>query len=338
MPIILFKDYVQTLDYIGSKKSLYDHLCLVCYKNIPDLKNKSFLDAFAGTGIVGFHMLNVVNKVIANDLEYYSFVINSALLKCPYTDKLETLIQKCNHVPGVSGLIHKNYTEESNRLFFTRENAKKCDGIRLFISSLLSSNEININEFNFLLASLLVSMDKVSNTSCVYGAFLKKFKKSSLKELVILPIHRKKNITEHNEVFNKRAEDLELNVDIMYLDPPYNQRQYSTNYFVLNYIAKYEDVDLRGKTGLIPNCNKSNFCIKKEVENAFEKLLTSIRSRYILLSYNNEGLLDTDTLLRLLEKKGKVMLYKIDYNKFKSNQNVDINKVQEYIWFIDTEG
>jgi adenine-specific DNA-methyltransferase len=183
-------------------------------------------------------------------------------------------------------------------------------------------------------------MDKVANTSCVYGAYLKEYKKSSLKEIIITPIHKKTNVNSlENLVFNITAEELsktDIYHDIVYMDPPYNQRQYSANYCPLNYIAYYSSsITLKGKTGTIDGYNKSNFCSKVRVYDSFKTILDNIKCKYIFISYNNEGLLGYDQLVELLSSYGEVKLYKIPYKKFKAQKNVSGDTVFEYLWFIN---
>jgi adenine-specific DNA-methyltransferase len=333
---------MNTLNYIGCKHTLLEKLTEIIEKNIPDTREKSFLDLFAGTGIVGFNMRNKFKTVSANDLEVYSYIINSALLKASYSPRMQSLIDDCNEVSPVEGLIYTNYSPNENceRMFFTSENAQKCDAIRSYIDTQFEQKNITENERVFLIASLLVSMDKVANTASVYGSYLKEYKKTALKPLVLTPIHKNENAnTSLNRVYNQKAEDLvnaEDNTfwDVIYLDPPYNQRQYAANYAPLNYIAQYTNLTLKGKTGLIEDYNKSEFCSKTKVKSAFEKLIKNSKCSYLLLSYNNEGLLDIETLKTILREKGNVKLHKIEYKKFKSFKG-DNTKVEEYFWVID---
>ena len=333
---------MNSLNYIGSKKSLIDNIIEVCETNIKpkELKEAVFGDLFAGTGIVGFNFNGLCKQVISNDLEYFSFVINRGLLKCNYSSKLESIIEELNSLSGVKGLVYKNFSQHKKceRMFFTPDNAMKCDAIRQRIEKLFDKDKINNNEYYFLLASLIVSVDKVANTSCVYGAYLKTYKKSALKEFVVEPIHKNKKL-KRNKVYNKDINELvkTTKFDIVYLDPPYNQRQYGGNYSPLNYIAKYEDVELTGKTGLMKNYNKSEFCSKAKVKNAFKELIDNIDSKHIILSYNNEGLLDVDEMKEILLKRGNVTLHRIKYKKFKAQKiDDDVKYVYEYLWFVDT--
>ena len=330
---------MNTLNYIGCKNKLFDKIFSIFEENIPDLKNKSFSDLFMGTGIVSYNMLGKCKSVLSNDLETYSFIIGNALLKCNYSIKLKNIINECNNLSEVDGLIYKYYSpnKDCERMFFTNSNAKKADAIRIYIQELLDNNSISISEFYFLLASLIVSVDKVANTTCVYGAYLKKFKQSSLKPLILDPIHKSEDLnTENNSVYQEFAENLEYKSDITYLDPPYNQRSYSSNYFVLNFIAKYDkNIIPKGKTGLFDK-NRSDFSSKLKVKKAFSNLINNIKSSYILLSYNNEGLLTENEIKNILSKKGFVKLYKIEYKKFKAQKKIDGEYVYEYLWFVDT--
>lgn len=332
-----------SLNYIGSKKTLKNTIFKVCKDNINNIFEYSFADLFAGTGIVGFNINiteNFCKNVLSNDLEYYSYIINCALLKSIYSEKINKIIEDLNKITDLKeGLIYKNFSNHQNceRMFFTNKNAKKCDTIRIEINRLLKENIINENEFNFLLASLIVSIDKCANTSSVYGAYLKKFKKTALKEFVLKPIHINIKLNDENKVFNKKIEDLvkENEFDIVYLDPPYNQRQYGGNYSPLNYIAKYdENIELKGKTGLIKDYNKSAFCSKVKIKKTFKNLIKDINCKYLLLSYNNEGLLSEKELKDTLLEKGDLKLYKIEYSKFKAQMKVKESKTIEYLWFI----
>jgi adenine-specific DNA-methyltransferase len=334
---------MNTLNYIGCKNTLLKTLLRVCNDNINDMKNKTFMDLFAGTGVVGFNMLEKFKACDSNDLEYYSYIINFALLKCCYTENIKNQIKTCNELSMVEGLIYENFspTDKCERMFFTNNNARKCDAIRQYLNNVFKSGEITEKEYYFLLASLLVSIDKVANTSCVYGAYLKEFKKTALKDLILHPIHTRTGINEENNVYNGLAENFAAaegkHYDVIYMDPPYNQRQYSANYSPLNYIAHYnKDIVLKGKTALIDNYNKSNFCKKTEVKKAFADLINGVKCDHLIISYNNEGLLSTEEFKNTLLKRGHVKLYKIQYNKFKAQVGVEKKFVEEYLWVVDT--
>jgi adenine-specific DNA-methyltransferase len=326
---------MNSLNYIGSKRTIFDKILATCQANIPDLESQTFMDLFAGTGYVGFNMQPYVRSVAANDLEYYSYVINKALHCCNYSDEIAHIIDTLNGLVGVKGLIYQHFSNhaECERMFFTVENAMKCDAIRQYIQQ-YSGQSI----YYFLLASLLVSMDKVANTSCVYGAYLKAYKASALKPLVIVPIHTKTDVkVDANMVYNDKAEEIcKIGADIVYMDPPYNNRQYSANYSPLNYIAHYDSaLTLTGKTGLIEGYNRSDFCKKGEVESAFNALINDVKCKYIVLSYNNEGIMDYDALKKIMESRGALKIYKFMYKKFKAQMTVDVANVYEYLWVLE---
>ena len=426
------------LNYIGCKHTLLPTIRQLIKQHIPDLNNRGFADLFAGTGVVGFNLLPDVSSVDSNDLEYYSYVTNLGLLQCYYSNHLQEVIRECNNLSGVVGLITKNYSPygQCERMFFTPENAQKSDAIRQHLNLMLQQARISSQEFYYLLGSLLQSTDKVANTSCVYGAYLKKWKASAQKPLTLQAIHsltsphqwndiqlitdtvrvletrmdpssthwdevlewiqvtlihrylhwaeviwsetdtiqtnyasaleemlphiltRKNKLRPHakqiiqvawspggdfqarNRVTNLPVELLtsQSQFDVVYLDPPYNQRQYSGNYSPLNYLAHYRsDLQLNGKTGLIDGYSKSNFCSKARVKEAFQTLFSNLHCNYVVLSYNNEGLLGVKELRDILLSRGSVHLYRIPYKKFKAQKTVKLKMVEEYLWVVNLQ-
>lgn len=333
---------METLNYIGSKHTLQERIFDIINATVPDAKNRIFADLFAGTGTMGFNAKDKFKSVTSNDMELYAFVINYALLKCNYSVKLQLYIDTCNALSGIEGLVYREYSPggPSGRMFFTIDNAKKCDAIRQWINAEYKAQCITGEEYYFLLASLLVSIDKVANTASVYGAYLKEFKSSAVKPLRMKPVHQTEEIAnkEANKVFNAPIEILVPihKFDVVYLDPPYNQRQYSANYSPLNYIVHYDpNLSLKGKTGLIDNYSKSQFCSRPKVEGVFEDIVKNIQCNYLILSYNNEGLLSVDSLKKILIARGAVTLYKMQYKKFKAQQAVKEKFVEEYLWLVN---
>ncbi len=316
------------MNYIGSKKTLLPFLYDVINENVKETKEKVFCDLFAGTGIVGYTFKNYFKKVIANDLEYYSFIINSSLL----SNKEEILnIEEINNLPLISGFIHREFFLKG-RLYFNEVNSKKIDTIRAFLNKYDKSSIEYIRGIHYLLESA----DRVSNVASVYGAFLKNIKKTADKTLDFkkLDIQKKQN----NIIYNKDALDLirEIKGDVLYIDPPYNERQYGPNYHMLNTIALYDNFEPKGKTGLREYI-RSTFCQKKEVYSSFFNLIKNANFNDIFISYNNESLLSKTDMLNILTKFGTVKLYEQEYKKFKSQQNENKNKVIEYIFYIKKE-
>ncbi len=328
------------MNYIGSKLKLSSWIEEEVKKVVgDDLSEKVFCDLFAGTGIVGRTFKKDVKQVIANDLEYYSFVLNKNYIENheEIEDK-EKYIETLNSLPLLeNGFIYQNYClgSESGRQYFSDENGKKIDTMRVQIEEWYQAKEIGDDLYYFLLSSLIESADKVANTASVYGAFLKHLKKSASKELILKPAHFLKNENTH-QVFNKDSNELikEISGDILYLDPPYNQRQYSSNYHLLNTIAQYDDFTPKGKTGL-REYNRSDYCKKNEVHKSFEELIKNAQFKYIFLSYNNEGLMSVDDVQNIMQKYGEYSLQTKEYQRFKAdkteNRNHKADKTFEYL-------
>ena len=275
------------MNYIGSKLSLLSFLYESIF-SIIDKNCKTFCDLFAGTGIVGRYFKSKGFSIISNDIQYYSYVLNKHYIENnEYLNfcKLESEIKDLKNTPdkekyikvfdyldkiqnNKKGFIYLNYSlggtrnNEYERLYFTDNNALKCDNIRIKIEEWFNCNKINEREYYFLMASLLESVDKCANTASVYGAFLKEYKQSSLKTFNYIPVEFLISKNHTNKVYNKDANELikDIEVDILYLDPPYNRRQYCDNYHILETIAKYDNPKIKGKTGLRVEKKKSLYC------------------------------------------------------------------------------
>lgn len=227
----------------------------------------------------------------------------------------------------------------SGRQYFSDENGKKIDAIRQKIEEWKDAERIDNNQYYFLLTSLLENADAVANTASVYGAFLKHLKKSAQKTLTLKPAFFDLNDATH-EVFNEDANSLinRINGDVLYLDPPYNARQYGSNYHLLNTIAKYDEFIPNGKTGL-RNYERSLYCRKNEVAVVFENLIKNADFKYIFLSYNNEGLMSKSEVEKIMKKYGKYDLATTEYQRFKAdkteNRNHKANGTVEFLHVLE---
>jgi len=350
------------MNYIGSKYSLLSFL-EESINTVIDGDCSVFCDLFAGTGIVGSHFKDKGYCIIANDIQYYSYVLNrhyignqtelefeklrivipgieyslnKSIFVCDYLSQLE----------GVEGFVFNNYCDggtsrgKIQRQYFSDENGKKCDAIRVTIEKWKNEGLINEDEYFFLLASLLESIDKYANTASVYGAFLKKLKKTAQKTFKLEPAKLITNDQEH-QVYNEDINTLlkRITGDVLYLDPPYNHRQYATNYHLLETIAKYDNPVIHGKTGLREYAKqKSLYCSRNKVKAAFKDLILNSNVKYIFLSYNNEGLLSLDEIKEIMSLRGKYGFFTKDYNRFKAdkdqNREYKSDRTLEYLHYV----
>ena len=342
---------IQRLNYIGSKFQLIDWLVNIMKEKTgwESFSNKRVADLFAGTGVVSYYMRNNNAKVQSNDAELYSSIITHAFTRSTYTDMCKSTITQLqkeltdNKHLDTSGFVTVHYSpyNDNERKFFTVENAKRIDYIRNRLEQLKST--MTADEYVFVLASIIISADAVSNVPAVYGCFLKQFKAKALKNLTITPIHTltlqasEDSITYNKDVLDDNLLD-DIEADLVYLDPPYNQRQYSKNYFPLNIIAKTPEElttepQLKGKTGIPVDCFVSPFCKKgKIVEEAFDKLFNGLKTKWIFLSYNSESIVSKEKMLEIMGKYGVASVVERDYKRFKSfeyNNDVDI---KEYLF------
>ncbi len=325
------------INYIGSKYSLIDFI-YNAINSIVLLKDFIFADLFAGTGIVGITYRKENKKVISNDIQYYSYVINKHYIENNIQNIDDSLFDYLNNLTLVKGFITNNYSSfgQDNRNYFSILNSQKIDSIRQELEKLYIQNKINKNTYYYYIACLLVSADKISNVASVYGAYLKKLKKSATKDFVLKPIEIIDTIKGkvYNEDINKLINKIEG--DILYLDPPYNSRQYCSNYHLLETIAKYDSPKIKGKTGLRDENNKlSDFCYKSKVYNAFDYLIKNAKFKYIFLSYNNEGIMNLEEIKSIMSKYGKYSYEIKNYKRFCAdkpcNRNILTNKTQEYL-------
>jgi adenine-specific DNA-methyltransferase len=328
---------------------VYDGIMSFLHENgFQHRENKTvFADLFAGTGAVGKRFKQSGFNVVANDIQHYSFVTNRHYIgntsKSLPREKSKEIFGHLNDIDGQEGYIFRNYSpggtrgKEDVRMYFSDGNALKCDGIRIELERLLQGNEISEELYYYALASLLECIDKVANTASVYGAFLKAFKSSARKTLELKPL----------EIIDGSGEYQTFNDDIMsvldktrghvlYLDPPYNERQYCANYHMLETISKYDNPVIAGKTGLRDySAQKSAFCSQKTVKEAFTALLEKADFQYVFLSYNNEGLMSHETIRGIMSRFGDYKILARDYRRFKAdkdgNRTHSADKTTEYL-------
>lgn len=355
------------MNYIGSKLSLLEFLEESINK-VVDKNCGTFCDLFAGTGVVGGYFKKKGYQIIANDIQYYSYVLNRhyignhkvlvfsklinelpELKKVKQTECKNLVCDYLTGLKGVKGFIYKNYciggtkNEEEPRQYFSDENGMRCDAVRQKIEKWKGEKLISDDEYYFLVASLVESIDKYANTASVYGAFLKHLKKSALRSFVLKPAELIVNDQSHT-VLNEDITDAIQKVkgDILYLDPPYNQRQYATNYHLLETIARYDNPNVFGKTGLREYAaQKSQFCSKRGVKEAFRDIILNAKAKYIFLSYNNEGLMSLDDIKEIMSLRGKYGYFTKAHGRFKAdkskNRSYKADSTVEYLHYVVCE-
>lgn len=322
--------------YLGSKVKLLESIDNVIQKY--NIKGDVFGDLFAGTGCVGDYFKDKYS-IISNDFLYSSYVLNKAKIlnsKKPlfeifykkYQKDIFNWLNEKNFQVNEGFFIYYNYTPAGERMFFTEENGIRIDGIRITIEELFRDKLITDNEYYYLLASLLESITKVSNTSGTYEAFFKFWDSRALKKLELEPLELNEvSIFEKNKVYNKETNELirEIKGDIAYIDPPYTVTQYISAYHMLETVAKYDFPEIKGIGGKRERGKKNSlYAQKSKVKVQFEDLLRQINFKHILISYSNQGLIPLNELIEIAKKfavNGIVNIETFDYKEYKNHRS-----------------
>ena len=345
---------IYRLNYIGSKFQLLDWITSNMKEKTgwDSFANKRIGDMFSGTGIVSYYFRKHQAQVISNDAELYSSIITYAFTRSIYTENCKKIIEEFqkdiqdNKHLSTIGFITTHYSPYNSceRKFFTIENAQRIDYLRHSLE--IIKENISFDEYQFILASILLSADAVSNVPAVYGCFLKNFKTKAQKNLTLMPIHNNTSqAVDGSNTFNYDVLNIDflrsLETDMVYLDPPYNARQYSKNYFPLNIIAKTPEIlltemPLKGKTGIPADCFISPFCKKGGVvEKAFDLLFRELKTKWIFLSYNSESIVSKEKMLDIMKNYGDASVIERDYKRFKSFEyNKDV-EIKEYLFCLN---
>jgi len=322
--------------YLGNKTKLTDFI----YENtpaLPSLETNRFFDLFAGTASVGRKYKREGWFVESSDIMYFSYVLQKAYIKntgIPSFAKLggyDKALDYLNNCQFRKGYVWENYTEEGTkglpkpRKFFSPENGQRIDAIRQGIENLYESKDVSKNEYYVLLATLLENMSLYSNVSGVYAAFLKNYDPRALKALTLKPLELETQGLS-GEAYHADGMLLldAINTDILYLDPPYNSRQYAPNYHVLETVALYDSPVAHGVAGIRNYSElKSDFCNHDKALVALGQIIEKATYKHILMSYNSEGIMHSDEILSLYKKHGTVTLIEKPYRRFKSNNHGD---------------
>lgn len=346
----------QIITYIGNKRSLLEYIQTEIENIQIKLKKEKLVcaDLFSGSGIVARFLKKYSSVVITNDLENYSSVLNSCYLtnkkdfpESEY-DFFKSKIEEICIQKKVEGIIAKNYAPKDDenikageRVFYTKENALLLDTYRFLIDEQIQNENLK----KFFLAPLITEASIHVNTSGVFKGFYKdkntgigcfgavgKNALSRIKGKIELKKPVFSNFDSEVEIFQKDAVELsgELkNLDVVYLDPPYNQHPYGSNYFMLNLILKNRlDVQVSKVSGITQDWNHSVFNKQKEALCSMEKIIQNLDAKYIIISYNSEGFITFDQMSEMLKKYGELKTVDINYATFRGSRNLQNRNIR----------
>lgn len=330
--------------YLGSKAKLLDFIAETIKNNCKNIE--SFADIFAGTGNVAWRF-NSEKKIIINDILKSNYYIYESFFGNEYVDKdkINKYIAIYNSDESMKeGYFTKNFADT----FFSELNCKKIDYIRDDIENNFDNSLINSREKAILVTSLMYAMDRIANTVGHYDAYRDHGdlnKKLLLEDLEICS----NETNENNEIYKMDANKLvrEIYADIVYIDPPYNSRQYCDAYHLLENVATWEKPEVFGTARKMDRSNlKSKYCMHSAPKE-FDDLIQNIKAKYILVSYNNMGnkgagrsqakISDSD-IINSLSKRGKVMIFETDFQQFTTGKtNIDDHKERLFLCEIGKE-
>lgn len=356
--------YQTMLTCIGNKRKLVTNIRAI----IDDIRvlisrdKLNIVDGFAGSSVVSRELSYVSENLYTNDMELYSYLMAYCYLVNPSDTQKERIIthigimnEIAERGPYYEGIISKLYAPrdtkniiEGERCFYTRENALIIDTLRKYITDNVEDELVN-----YCLVPLLNKASINTNTAGVFKGFYKKdnigcfggkgeFGLSRITKPIRLdiPIWNCSDYKSFpsNKDINVLVDELPDNIDVMYLDPPYNQHPYGSNYFMLNVIAKNEEpLEISNVSGIPVNWNKSNYNSNKTAFESMKNLMSSglAKSKYLIISYNNEGIIKDSDWEKLFEPY-KVKKYEIKYDTYKGSRNLKdrSDKVIEIMYLV----
>lgn len=327
-----------------------------------------FSGSGSGSGSAGRFFKAQGFEVFSCDLLYFSYCLQMAYLannaepsfsalgtildnaksKNLFSSPYQKIIAYLNSIAPQKGFIYRNYAPSGSkdlpqpRMYFSDENAQKIDAIRTQIEAWKAQNAIKANEYFILLATLLESTSFFANVAGVYAAFCKVWDRRALKPFVLKPINLLEDTKPHQcfcEYALKVLQSQDRAFDILYLDPPYNHRQYAPNYHLLETIARYDSPEIKGVAGLRDwQGQKSNFCSKNSAPLELEKIAKSQNYKNLVLSYNSEGIMSKEQIDSILRTAGganaKLHFTQIDYPRFQSQAKGGAKYIKEFVWVL----
>lgn len=319
--------------YLGNKYKLIKWIFSILEK---ECSGKIFVDIFAGTGVVGAVASKHYDKIVLNDFLFSNHVIYQAFFSNDDWDKnkIINIIKDYNNINGED--IEDNYFSENfGGKYFSKNSAKIIGFIRENIEN--NKDKLSKREYYILIASLLYSIDKIANTVGHYDAYFKKdFIDDNFFMRPIDPV-----ITKQADIFREDANLLakKITADVVYIDPPYNSRQYSRFYHVLENLTKWEKPELYGVALKPDEENMSDYC-RISAKKRFEELVNDLNTKYVVVSYNNtyesksnssKNKITLEEIKNILSKKGATKVFEKEYRHFNSG-NTDFKNHKEYLF------
>lgn len=338
--------------FIGCKTLLLNDIKNVLDEKAPEAK--SFCDIFSGTASVA-RFFKQYYQVTSNDILYFSYILQKATIEnddipsfcslseigindpIDYLNNMDT--ESLEILDKEKRFFQNTYSPIGGRMYVTTDNALRIDYARNCVEKWYRKKLLNDNEYYYLLACIVEGIPFVSNISGTYGAFHKEWERRAYKKYELFKLDVTNN-GKDNLCYNLDGVDLikKISGDILYIDPPYNARQYLPNYHVLETAAKYDFPEVRGVTAQRPYENKkSDFCLKSKVKSAFTELIKNARFEHILMSYSTDGLMSIDDIEEIMKEYGNkdsFELYKIPYRRFKSRATKNTDTLSELLIYI----
>lgn len=308
-------DNKRMIKYLGSKRTLIPHI-LALVERLPEVRR--VCDLFTGTTRVARALKGAGYEVVANDLATYSYEMALAFIEADAdavdVPRLERLLAHLDALPGTRGYVSRTFCEESR--FFHPKNGARIDAIRAEIDRL----NLNRHERAILLTALMLAADRVDSTTGLQMAYLKSWAPRALNDLELrlppLLTGAGRAVREDAATFVEAGGTRD--VDLVYIDPPYNQHSYFGNYHIWETLVRNDAPDTYGiaRKRIDTRENRSPFNSKRAFRDAFERVILGVESPYLLVSFNNEGFISTDEMVRLLSEKGHVTQLDIDFKRY----------------------
>ncbi len=331
--------------YIGNKESMVEEIDSFIESRVESEESLTLFDAFCGTGAVSDRLKNKFNLVINDNLKWATVYTAGRLYasSCHFErlgfDPFAFLNQSDEKVQG---FIYKNYAPtESSRMYFTPENAARIDYFRKQIEEWHKNKLLSEAEYMLLLASLVESVSRVSNTAGVYGAFLKKWDGRALKPIEFIKPAYNACDSLNIKIYNDKTENIisDVKCDILYLDPPYTQNQYGTQYHLLETLILNDHPSVSKVTGSRPVMPmRSDWSKEYKAHILLDRIIANTTARYIVMSYNNDGLMSKEYIEAVMKRYGKPETYcckKISYKKYQNWKSQNHKEHFEYLFFVE---